>query len=444
MGFVRSVINYGIFALAAKLVQFTSLLFLESNLDASSFGKISSGISVQMGVSMMLMFGMNEGFIGTYLKAKKSYLLPGLSYLIRAIAIIIILLLVFVVIFANNHVDIYPLINGVIFFDLYLNASFFRIETDHKKSQLHQYLTMTLFYLGLSAAIFIGFKDAAFPLSSFILLLYFSVLKKGKLFFSVKHVRRIYTSLKEELRAIFFESKSYFLISVFGWFTSFGVTFLLNLYVSSVDAGQYFFISTIAGSVLIITNALFSVWNPHYFSGKIDRLKNEHFYRWLMLTLMILSLVLTLGYSLYRKDVENAALKMALVSLQYVLYVPFWKIRFSKQKDNQGSDLAWIVVVSNIFALIICSIGWYFFGEWVAYCYGAILSVMNVLIAYVKSKSDTTEYMLYGMIVCFLIGILSMCPLTELTLVLAVSLLLIPYIWVTLKQIKTFNLITFG
>ena len=79
MGFVRSVINYGILALAAKLVQFTSLLFLESNLDASSFGKISSGISVQMGVSIMLMFGMNEGFIGTYLKSKKSHLLPGLS-----------------------------------------------------------------------------------------------------------------------------------------------------------------------------------------------------------------------------------------------------------------------------------------------------------------------------------------------------------------------------
>lgn len=442
MGFVRSVINYGILALVAKLVQFTSLLLIENNLDASSFGQISSYISVQMGVSMILMFGMNEGFIGTFLKSKKSFLLTGISYMIRSISLTVIFVLVIIAVLLPRNMVIYPLINGVIFFDLFLNASFFRIQSNHKNSQLHQYLTLTLFYLGLSIAIFLDVKEAAFPLSSLVLVLYFSVLKSGNLVFSARHVRRIYLYLKDELRAIIYESKNYFLISVFGWFTSFGVTLFLNILVSPVEAGQYFFISTISGSVLILTNALFSVWNPLYFANKIDQLSNDNFYKWLMLTLMICSMILILGYSSYRKDIENSALKMALVSVQYVLYVPFWKIRYSKQKNNQGLSLAKIVLGSNVLALIICSLSWYIHGEWVAYSYGAVLSVISVVVAYVESKSHTKEYVHYGLILCCVMAFLSCCPLTQTALLLAVCLLLVPYIYVTLGQIKVFNIIT--
>lgn len=436
MGFVRSVINYGFFALFAKLVQFISLLFLESNLESTLFGELSSGISVQMGVIMLLTFGVNEGFVGTYLQHNKSDLLCGLSYLLGVFSSLVVSILILVALSFKSKFDIYPLINGVILFDLFLNASFFKIENEHRKSQLYQYVAMSLFYASLTVAILLGFDQEVFPFSSAILVSYYLILKRRGLFINFREAIVKYNRLKSILKKILRESKNYFLISVFGWLTTFGVTLFLGLYVSSAEAGQYFFISAIAGSVLVVTNSLFSVWNPNYFLGKIDAETNNFFYKWLMLSLMIFSLILTIGYGLYRGNEPNAMLKMMLVSLQYVFYVPFWKLRYAKQKSNDGFSLAKLVVVSSVLGLVVCSIGWLLIGEWVAYSYGLILSVVHVLVSYKVTNASVRDFYIYVALLIAIASFLFFGDLGLLKLISLLILLLVPFGILSNRAIK--------
>lgn len=428
--------NYGFFALFAKLVQFISLLFLESNLESTLFGELSSGISVQMGVTMLLTFGVNEGFVGTYLKYNKNDLLRGLSYLLGVFSSSVVLILILFALSFNGKFDIYPLINGVILFDLFLNASFFKIENEHRKSQLYQYVAMSLFYASLTVAILLGFDQQVFAFSSAVLVVYFLILKQRGFFYNFREAIVKYNRLKSILKKIIRESKNYFLISVFGWLTTFGVTLYLGLYVSSAEAGQYFFISAIAGSVLVVTNSLFSVWNPNYFHGKIDAETNNYFYRWLMLSLMIFSLILTIGYGLYRGYDPNAMLKMMLVSLQYVFYVPFWKIRYAKQKSNDGLSLAKLVIVSSVLGLLVCSVGWLLIGEWVAYSYGLILSVVHVLVSYKVTNVSVRDLYIYVALLIAIVSFLYFGDLDLLKLFALLILLLVPFGIVTNRAIK--------
>ena len=339
-------LSYGIMAALVKIIQFGLIQYLEKELSPASFSDFGIKYSIQMGVFVFGVAGINEGIVNRYvLGSDKAIILEKALWLALRIQLILLLLGLSMLAALGKFNYISPFVNGIILANCIVHSSLSKLKEDHKSSMFFAYAPLFVFQVVYFAALTMGLDGLEFISTSIAL----------GFFFIVSNIRDIF-----KIKALTFSSFDFsvietsfpfFIVAIIGWISGLGLTLVISNIYGNLEAGMYFYLYSFVGAILLFTTAIFDVWNAFYLnSSNLSHIFQDKFYNLLSVLLSLVVGLLLAGLFVIKKLPPENLIKALLIFANFIFYVPIWRFRLYLTQAGRGGEMLRITVISLLIA----------------------------------------------------------------------------------------------
>lgn len=417
---LKNIFLYGFVAVLSKSFQFLSIIFLEYELTQNEFAIYGLKYALQTGIVVFTVFGINEGIVSQYFKvSNKCRLLKDSLKIVTIAQICIVFTAIVSFYFFSYSAFLYPFINGVILGNFLMKSSVNKLNEKHLEARIFLYLPQVIFHVVIVTCYFISFDHDPFLISTIALtfLFLFSHFFKQKIAYGKINVHG--------LRVLIKESFSFYLMSILGWISGYGFSWLIKYLYEDKDVAEYIYLYTFSGIILLFTNSVFNVWNPYFINSKIEiPSKTQNLvYELVALGISIISIFTSICLYLFKGNFSDQLLNIAILFSSFVFYVPFWRARLYFQKIEKGWSLMRITFISTIISFVLLLLSQNILDSISVYLFFVVNSIILCILS-LKEFEQKIEYksqFLLGTLSIFLIYLVQDYILITLTGVLILT-----------------------
>ena len=251
------------------------------------------------------------------------------------------------------------LFSGFVFSMTQLIAHMYRLKENHFLSIMYLFFPQIMLYIG--GFIFVTLNDSPqhffFGSALFVLLTTIILL----LIFSRD---RFYLSYGPFTKKIFSKSIPYFIIGITNWLKGYGNNFIILMLLGSLQVASYSFLFTLSGGLLIIVEAVNTVWVPKFYnlfyktSSDIFEDLNNFIFGSLSVIIGIIVSVLIILYpfivNLLGGNFENYVelnLELLIIMSAVIVYPVHWHLRIHYIIRSFGKKLMKINILSALLGI---------------------------------------------------------------------------------------------